>query len=116
MSDESCFATDTVFHCEDKKTISYRRLKILKHSVSIGLHCSGSSFHEHFNSNLMMHFFKFKTIKCFSVKRFYANTLLFFVLLGTAFALKKSNSYFLVLSLYSTKNLKEKIFRVFDRL
>ena len=31
------------------KAASYRRLKNYKHSVSIGLSCSGFPFYEHFN-------------------------------------------------------------------
>ena len=36
-----------------KKIISYQRLKTQKHSVSISLFCSGFSFYEHFNRQLI---------------------------------------------------------------
>ena len=39
--DENCFKTNTVVRCEVKFfSISYRRLKTEKHSVSLGLSCS----------------------------------------------------------------------------
>ena len=49
-----------------------------------------------------MHFFTFKTEKCIWVKRFYANTLVFFPLLVKASPLKA-----FYMSLYSTKNVKK---------
>ena len=49
MSDKNCLTTDTVARREVKKVfyISYRRLKIQKHSVSIGISCPGF-FYKHF--------------------------------------------------------------------
>ena len=74
MSDESCFTTDTVTRGEVKKVISYRHLKTQKHSVRIGLPCSGFSFYEHCNREFTYAvFFILKTVKCVSVNRFYTN-------------------------------------------
>ena len=80
MSDQSCFTTGTIVRREDKKKfISYQGLRTNKHSVSIGLFCSGFSFYEHFNRKFAYAvFFILKTIRLVWVKRFYTNTLLLF--------------------------------------
>ena len=64
MSDEFCITTDTVTRHEVKKTLSYRRLKIQKHMVNIGLSCSGFSFYGHFNKQFNYGVFvTFKTVR-----------------------------------------------------
>ena len=49
LSDESCFTKDTISRCDVIFFISSRRLVTHDLSVSIGLSCSGFSFHDHFN-------------------------------------------------------------------
>ena len=69
--------------------VSYRRQKTQKHSVSIGLFCSGFSFPDLFIRKFTEAvFFIFKTVRCVWVERIWNNTLLFFILFGTASPLK----------------------------
>ena len=60
-------------------------LKTQKHSLSIGLYCSGFSFYEDFRQFTYAVFFIFITIRCAWVKRFYTKPILYFsALLETA--------------------------------
>ena len=90
MSNKSCFMTDKAVRREVQRVfVSYQRFKTHRHSVNIGLFYSGFSFYEQFNRQFIEAvFLLFKTVRCVWVKRFYANTLLFFVLLGTVSPLK----------------------------
>ena len=76
MSDESCFTTDRVARREGKDLfISCGRLKTEKHSVRVGLSCSGFSFYEHFNRKFLMHaFFIFRTVRSVSAARYKSGT------------------------------------------
>ena len=98
MPDKSCFRTDEVVRREIKeKIISYWRLKTRKHSISVGLSCSGFSFYEHVNRHMQIFLYSFR---CVSIEIFYTNTLLFFCLDWDSFSSEK-----LYMSLHSTKNL-----------
>ena len=87
--------------------ISYQHLKTQKHSVCLGLSCSGFSFNEHFNRQFTYAvFYIFKTGRCVWVKRFYTNTLLFFLPCLGQFLLWKHFIYS-TKNLHSTKNIKK---------
>ena len=73
--------------------ISYWPLKTHKHSISIGLSCTGF-FKRH------IWFFIFKAVMCVRVKRFYTNTSFFF---SPAWDSLSSQNFFM--SSHNTKNL-----------
>ena len=79
MSDESCFATDTVVQCEVKKNYMLRTSQT---SEAFGKHrpfllCFLFLWTFQYTVSLCRSF-KFKIVRCILIKKFYANTLLFF--------------------------------------